>query len=362
MSVMTSTIEKKSGTLRDLDESLRRDWENLAQVIGANSSLYPDWTTITAESHDFAANVELLTAKIGGEMMGVFPTHVSKVRYWGLRLRSLGLVSNSVSYHNRLLSKLDPRLAIELLVDHASRRDAAVIHLAGIQDDAELAIYLVENPNTSEFRVITIPGEASPFLSLTGSWDELIASKSKKFRYKLRKRAESLKGSNTLRMLWFDKPEEYSKLFNAIQVIEENSWKKDAGVSIFERNKERRYHESLLPNLLSKHALFANVLFHEDKPIAYNLCCVWNGWVGQMKTSFDTRFSELSPGALVIDSAIQHAFSLNASEFDFLGDTDRHKLAWTKNVRTHSDHFLYLRSSFRGNFLGFLKGIKKRIS
>ncbi len=359
---MPYTIELKSCTLNDLTERLREDWERLARAIEANPSLYPDWTSITAESHGLASKVELLTARRGNETMGVFPVHVSSSQFLGLRLRSLGLVSNSVSYHNGLLSMLDAKQTIDLLVEQASLRSAAVLHLAGIPDNTELATYLVENSRTADFRVLTIPGEASPYLPLAGSWDELLASKPKKFRYKLRKRAESLTESGSLQMRWFDKSEEYSELFKAIQIIEENSWKKDAGVSIFEKDKERRYHESLLPDLLSKKAMFANVLFHEDLPIAYNLCCVWNGWVGQMKTSFDTRYSDLSPGALVIDYAIQHAFSINASEFDFLGDTDRHKLAWTKNVRSHSDHFLYLRSSFKGNLIGLLKSMKKRLS
>lgn len=359
---MTYTIEQESYTLNDLAESVRGDWANLARTINANPSLYPDWTSITANSHGIASQVELLTALHDGETAAIFPVHVSSSRFFGLRLRSLHLVSNSVSYHNYLLSRLSVEQTINLLVEQASNRNAAVLHLAGIPDESELATYLVENSSTADFRVLTMPGEASPYLPLDGSWDELLATKPKKFRYKLRKRAESFIESGSLRMRWFDKSEEYSELFNAIQVIEENSWKKDAGVSIFEKKKEQRYHELLLPDLLSKKALFANVLFHDDLPIAYNLCCVWNGWVGQMKTSFDTRHANLSPGAIVIDFAIQHAFRLNASEFDFLGDTDRHKLAWTKKVRCHSDHFLYLRSSYKGNLIGLLKSTKQRLS
>lgn len=359
---MSYTIKQKSHTLDQLTASLRGDWENLARTIDANPSLYPDWTGITANSHGIATRVELLTAQRDDETVGLFPVHISSLQFLGFRLRSLSLVSNSVSYHNNLLSRLDVKQTISLLVQQAAHRNAAVLHLAGIPDETELASYLTENPRTPEFRVLTVPGEVSPYLPLAGSWDELIASKPKKFRYKLRKRAESLINSNSLRMRWFDKPENHSELFNAIQVVEENSWKKDAGVSIFEKDKEERYHESLLPDLLSKKALFANVLFHDNLPIAYNLCCVWNGWIGQMKTSFDTRFSDLSPGALVIDLAIQHAFQLNASEFDFLGDKDRHKLAWTKKVRGHTDYFLYLRSSVKGNLIGLLKSTRKRLS
>lgn len=346
--------------LLDATESLREEWRDLANSLGVNFSLHPDWTTITARSHGISENCRILPIYRGGRIVSVFPTVISQRQDLGLKLRMLDLVGNKVSYHNELVTRLEPEETIESLINVANFYGADVIHLANVADDSKLGTYLQADTQVHFLRSLAITGESSPYLPLSGTWDELLAKKPKKFRYKTRKRAKSLMSSENMRMQWYESEPDCTPLLSEMKVVEENSWKKTAGVSIFEKDHERQYHEMLLPFLASQNAMFANVLFLDDEPIAYNLCCVWDGWVGQMKTSFDTRYPELSPGSLVIDYAIQHAIHLNAKEFDFLGDADRHKLAWTKSVRSHTDYYLYLRSSLRGNIIGFLRSLRDK--
>jgi CelD/BcsL family acetyltransferase involved in cellulose biosynthesis len=356
-------IEKTTHTLLpEISSSLRSDWEQLARSVDANYSLYPDWTSVTATSHDMSDHTIVISAYDGHQLVGIFPTTMCPRRALGIPMRSLELIGNVVSYHNGLVTSLDPRAALDMLVREAECLGADVVHLAGIPDNSRIGAYLENNDQRRAFVKHSVSGESSPYLSLEKDWNELLASKPKKFRYKTRKRAESMENHDRLQMRWFDKEEDCLTLLTIIREIEESSWKKEAGVSIFERDHERRYHELLLPFLSSKNALFSNVLFHDETPIAYNLCCVWDGWVGQMKTSFDTRFAELSPGSLVIDYAIRHSIEIGATEFDFLGDTDPHKLAWTKSVRQHSDHFLYLRASLKGRVVGSLNKLRNRFT
>lgn len=359
---MKYAVEECVHGLNDLDETLRQAWEAIARQTQANPSLYPAWTSITAESHDLMNDTKLFVARRDGGIVGVFPVYVKTSVFLGIPFRTLSLVSNVVSYHNNLLSTLGTKRAIKLIIDRALSVNTHAIHLAGIPDESELGAFLLDNVLTREYRTLRLRGESSPYLPLTENWDELLASKPKKFRYKLRKRAELLANSKSLRMRWFNDSNEFSALIDAICIIENNSWKKDAGLSIFDKSRERRYNESLISHLIAKNALLANVLYHDETPIAYNLCCILNGWVGQMKTSFDTQFSDLSPGALVIDHAIRRSFELSAYEFDFLGDADQHKLAWTKQVRSHSDHFLFLRPSLRGNLIGTIKQLINRVN
>jgi CelD/BcsL family acetyltransferase involved in cellulose biosynthesis len=346
--------------LSEAPSSIQDDWTNLAKVTGANFSLYPGWTGITAGSHQIAASSVLLAKFRDDKLVAVFPTCESTGRFGMLPLKALGLVGNYVSYHNHLITSLKPCDAIGAIIEEGIARKTDLVHLAAIPDDSDIGRYLKTGPKNKHFRTHAIAGESSPFLPLDKGWDDLLASKPKKFRYKLRKRSELLNSAENMTMQWYDKTANVAALLDAMQIVEENSWKKNAGVSIFEKDHERLYHEMLLPYLASQNAMFANVLFFNEVAIAYNLCCVWDGWVGQMKTSFDTRHAEISPGSIVIDSAIRHAIELGATEFDFLGDMDPHKLAWTKSVRSHTSYFLYLRSSLKGNIVGLLKDIRRR--
>src|SRR5690606_20698314 len=125
-----------------------------------------------------------------------------------------------------------------------------VVHLAGLREDSRLSRYL-----TAESLAcidLSVPGDTSPYLTVSSGWDALLAAKPKKFRYKIRKRAELLDQTASLSMRWFRKGAECSELLDEMKVIESNSWKKDAGISIFEREHERRYHAALLPFLANR--------------------------------------------------------------------------------------------------------------
>ena len=347
--------------MREAGEVARDQWFRLAESLGVNPSLQPEWVDITARSHALEHVSELVTATDTEGNSCVLPVYVTPVRYFGVGLKSLQLLTNVVSYHNEFISQFSPETTLDILVEIARQAGADVIQLSGIADDTETGTCLNTLTEHPEVLRYSLPGESSPYLPLKSDWTDLLADKPKKFRYKARKRIESLEHTDQLTMRWYSSADDCPALLSAMEQIENHSWKKSAGVAIFDNEIEARYHRNLLPALSAKNALLANVLFHEQTPIAYNLCCHWAGWVGQMKTSFDARFANLSPGGLVIDKAIQQSIDAGASEFDFLGDIDPHKLAWTKHVRPHADHFLFLRSSLKGRLVGRIKQLQTRL-
>ena len=104
----------------------------------------------------------------------------------------------------------------------------------------------------------------------------------------------------------------------------------------------------LLPGLVRDGHLLANVLYADHEPIAFSLCCHFGNWVGQMKTSYDARHSDLSPGLMTVDATIQRSIELGAGTYDFLGGPDAYKLAWSKTVRGHANYTIYRKRSPRG--------------
>jgi CelD/BcsL family acetyltransferase involved in cellulose biosynthesis len=207
--------------------------------------------------------------------------------------------------------------------------------------------------------VQTIPGDVSPYLPIDCSWEAYLGQKDKKFRYKLRQRRKFVEQDPRCRLTWYRDPTDAERLLADIVQIEARSWKARAGIDIPSNPVELQYHRVLLPFLAQQGWLDANVLYIEDQPAAYNLCCSYKGWVGQLKTSFDEKFAELSPGTAVIDASIERAFGQQAREFDFLGDAGGHKLAWTSHTRTHADYFLYA-PRLRPRLIGWLKTLKNR--
>jgi len=346
--------------LRDVGDDVLASWRAIVDGAKLNASLEPDWVRVTAASRGVADDTFVFVARRGREIVAVAPFRFETSRVLGVPIKKLNLITNYVAYHNSLPSTLEPAVALSLLLEFAATNGADVVELAAIDDETRLARAVLEcEAQVSSVR--RFPGEASPFIPLDTSWDELLASKPKKFRYKVRKRAEALSESPDLALRWYRNEQDCAELLQAMESIERSSWKQEAGVAIFSRDHEKRYHELLLPLLAQRGALVANVLSQAGKPIAYTLGCHAGGWFGLLKTSFDAAYSELSPGAIVADQAIAVAIELKAREFDFLGDQDQYKLAWSKLVRAHSSYYLYLRRSLRGRLLGWGKVLGERI-
>jgi len=353
-----------SGRVVSLEDLTPADWKNWKQLVEQahlNPSLDPDWLQITARSHGVLEKAKVLLAGKETEPSTYVPFIVTQDRELGFPVKTLRLISNYVSYHNAMITQETESRCLGRLLSLAKVYGCHRIQLSNIPSDTALAKGVAVLNRNNQALVYTISGENCPYLLLESSWKELLASKAKKFRYKVRKRAEALQSSDSLTMRWFTEPGDWNSLLSAMEKIEANSWKQKAGISLFAREHEREYHEQLLPFLGKEGALYANVLYLRDQPIAYNLCCFWNGWMGQLKTSFDLNHGDLSPGATVIDSAIEKAIELGAYEFDFLGEADRHKLLWTKSVRTHIDYYLYPASSIAGTSLAKIKLLRRKI-
>lgn len=339
-------------------ESSFESWRSIADSINSNPSQYPEWTTITAKSHRRSG--EVVTAYDGSELKAVLPIYCSARRILGFSTRTLELITNCVSYHNQPVTSLAPDALMIVLQRVAEERNADIIHLANIPVESKLGRYL-DTPNSqSRYFKQSFWGDASPYLRISTTWEELLASRPKKFRYKLRKRNETLEKDPRLSVETVTDPDRCAALLDAIKHIEENSWKQSVGIAVFQRPEETAYYKMLLPYLAKSNAMFANLVWCNDEPIAYNLCCAWRGWVGQLKTSFDARYADLSPGMMAIDMGIRRAVELGATEFDFLGEADSHKLWWSKEVRVHKDYFLYMKSSFSGRLIGRLKTLRSK--
>jgi CelD/BcsL family acetyltransferase involved in cellulose biosynthesis len=136
--------------------------------------------------------------------------------------------------------------------------------------------------------------------------------------------------------------------------IEANSWKAGANIAVTSNAYEQPYYQALLPFLAEQGLLAASVHYLDGAPIAYQLSYSFGGKLGNLKNSFDERHKALSPGTVIIKGAVQRAFEIGATEFDFLGDAQPYKVLWTDRVRAHATYYLFSRR-LRSRFVGALK-------
>jgi CelD/BcsL family acetyltransferase involved in cellulose biosynthesis len=338
----------------DCGPPLVAEWQALAESGGFNPTLMPRWLSIIVAAlcpDDIQVDL-LVRREPGGIVSAVLPYLLSDKRMLGVRVSVLQPGSNLMSYHADVIATAGVEEVLEALLKKTSDWD--VFHFANVPLESAAASALHALAPRFGAWLQVIEGDESPYLAINGTWASYFGSRSKKFRYKHRQRRELFGNDPVFMLRWFNGPGEVDRLLADMLVVEQRSWKSEAGLSIATRELELEYHRRLLPVLAQEGVLLANVLYRAERPIAYSLCCRCQGWIGHLKTSFDQEFSSLSPGGYVIDASVERAFDLGAKEFDFLGDAAPHKLAWTSSTRKHGDFFLFGRT-LKGRMIGNIK-------
>jgi CelD/BcsL family acetyltransferase involved in cellulose biosynthesis len=340
-----------------VSQSVFDEWSRIVSDKGLNPSLDPKWIACAAESHG-VTKLRVFAAFERDVLTGVIPYFVERTSDWGVPVNRLNLATNIASYHVDVVSRGNADDMVCAWFDAGPRWDVA--RMDGLAEDSALSSVLSRVARDRRIPLIAQTAELSPFVPIRSSWAEFIRSRNKKFRYKLRKREESLDG-RTLRLEWFTDADRVHDLFDAMLAVESKSWKAARGVAVASDSVESRYYARLLPYIAERGYLEASVVYSLDRPIAYSLCCRAGQWCGQLKTSFDESFDALSPGGIAIDASLRKAFEAGVAEFDFLGDSGEHKMAWTDVARQHVDFFLFSRS-IRGRALGAAKTFKRAVT
>jgi CelD/BcsL family acetyltransferase involved in cellulose biosynthesis len=355
--------QPKIESCSSIGTELRASFAALTNRLELNPSLTLEWCELSSRTVGTSVTSVAYFNDSGRDnaISGFMPYFFSRARMAGIPMTILQPASNLVSYHAELVTIGDRLEFLSAFLTSVPRWD--VFHFANVDVSGETsrAIQSVAHKLNAPLQIV--PGDASPYISINGTWDAFLKTRNKKFRYKIRHRREMLGSDAKLRLVWYDCDADVKALLNDVLRVEAQSWKARAGLDIASDDRERAYHESLLPFLAANRMLFACVLYSSQQPIAYSLCCYQRdtGWVGQLKTSFDENFKHLSPGAIVIDSSIEKAFEISAREFDFLGDQGEHKLYWTSSARAHADYFLFA-PRLKSRIVGWLKEFKARVA
>ena len=151
--------------------------------------------------------------------------------------------------------------------------------------------------------------------------------------------------------------------------IENSGWKGRAGSSVLSSSEEKLFFEKILESATKRQYLVWHILTFHNEILAIAMCFIYKNRVYGCKLAYDEKFSEYSPGHLLINMDLRDAAEKGFLEYDFLGEDDEHKLKWTSTVRGHNQWHVYrpsflmrLLGIFQGSILPLYKRTRKRLS
>jgi CelD/BcsL family acetyltransferase involved in cellulose biosynthesis len=321
----------------------RKEWETLVGRLRLNPSLLPGWMDCAIRSHQLEDRARVCILRRNGKTTGIIPFVLGKSTFRGIPVRTVDFGSGVVAYHEQLICQEPAVSVLQRVLAMELDGQWDVFRISTVPDPSETAMALTEWAATNGFGISWWRGERSPYLRIDRDWQSYLKGQTKKFRANVTRVLRRPSEAGSAEMRWFEGTCDTNQLLADILVIEDASWKAAEGVAIGSRSAELEYHHRLLPYLAETGALFANVLYVNSRPVAYVLCSNHDGWVGQLKTSFDATVKDA--GSAVVTASIMRAFELGAVEYDFLGESDAHKLKWTSLVREHRGCLVFARTT-----------------
>ena len=344
----------------DYQELLRLEepWNELIAELGETSPFESHaWTCAWWEAFGAANQLHVLVWRENDKICGLAPLMISRERRSGLSVRRLGTLYNthvqrtSFPVHEKLREEFLRRLW-QHVVSIASTWD--VLELSPFHR-ASPVLALVENSSAHSGHSCTYWTEGqSPFLAITGSWDEYLKTLSKNRRSNFTRQFKKLseQGAVTLELVTGG-----DKLEGALQEgcrIEAMGWKGGEGTAINSNPVLAAFYSSLAARSAATDGVRLYFLCMDGRRISFQYCLETNNNLYLLKPGYDTDFAPYSPSQLLLWKVLESAYTRGVREYDLLGDADDWKLVWAQKTREVVWLIIYSKT-LRGRLLWLLK-------
>jgi CelD/BcsL family acetyltransferase involved in cellulose biosynthesis len=183
------------------------------------------------------------------------------------------------------------------------------------------------------YRVVAEHGPDSPYLELPGTYDELLAAKSRNFRSQLGRRRRGLEREGELVFRTTTGGDDLERDLDAVFRVEAAGWKSDEGTAILSDARAERLYREFAKVASERGWLRLHLLELDGQAIAADYSCVFAGGEFLLKTGFDEEWARLSPGLVLRGEVLRQAIEAGLGYYDFLGGPDHYKMRWTEELR-----------------------------
>lgn len=190
-----------------------------------------------------------------------------------------------------------------------------------------------ESIESAGFGVVAEAGEASPWMDLPGSLEELLAGRSRNLRSQVGRRKRALEKQGKLEFRTIRDEDGLDGVLGELLRLEGAGWKGDAGTAILADRATEALYRGFATVAARKGILRVYVLELDGRLIAGDYGCVYGGCGYLIKTAFDEEMGRYAPGLVLRAEVLRASIDEGLKRYDFLGGPDAYKLRWTEDLR-----------------------------
>lgn len=186
------------------------------------------------------------------------------------------------------------------------------------------------------------------WIELTGTFEEYWAARRKNLRQNMRKQLNKLAAEGTV--VEFRTISEASDMPAAVArygEVESAGWKAESGTAIHPDNDQGRFYTELLTTEAARGRASVHEYWLDGGLAASNLCLIHDKTLVVLKTTYDEKYTQLSPAFLLRLAQTQSAYETGEIErIEFYGRKRDWHTRWTETFRT-----IYHATGYRHSFI-----------
>ncbi len=340
-------VDDEEGLLA-LGDAWRRIEEALPQLTVFQTHRYQ-----CAWVRNFALTRRLMIVVVhdGDEVVGIAPFQVSLVEMHGRELRQLSFLG--APWEVDRPGFLFPRqpaecaeAAARALLARRSQWDFAWFH-EQIPGDPALESFCATLVRQGLLHGRT-PSSRCPYLQFEGTWPELLAAKSQKFRKNLKAARRKLEAAGKLAYeTCSGDVERLQGLLLEYEALERRSWKAKAGIGAAQSVEHLRFYLHLASEFGATGDFTIRCLRLDGRMIAATFGLTHRRRFYSLHIANDSEFAKHSAGTYLEALELEECFGAGLEEYDFLGGFLKNKLRWATEFRDTVAVHLYQRTPFQ---------------
>ena len=330
---MTADLEVRRVRDRAAFEALEADWLALAARSDvASPFLTPGWQSAWLDTYGRGHELFVLAAYRGAQLEGLWP--LARIRRGAYRVL-VPVGAGRSDWLDVLTTAADREAVFGAFAAHllAARGEWDLIELRDVLENSPSLAAFDALARAQPLHVRRELRTAAPQLTLGGSWEQFLATKRAKFRTNIkyyRRVAEKTHPQFRLaRHEW--NPAE--RVVDQLAEVELRSWKAREGNLKISSELGREFYHRFMSYFAKRGELDLWRADGSDKLLAFLVNFRFGGKIYHYNTCFDEAAGPISPGMLMHAEAIQDAFALGLSEYDFLSGDEPYKERWCSGRR-----------------------------
>jgi CelD/BcsL family acetyltransferase involved in cellulose biosynthesis len=340
-------IDSHSDTLLDgissVEEArhLRADWTDLLDA-GGQPSPFLTWEWLFTWWLHYGngrpgKQLAIVTARDGSTLSALLPGYVRTAGFAGATLRSFHLLGTTRESSDGLdVPQREPTrddLVPHLIAQARGGLTLDRICLGNVDEESALVARVRALSAQERLPLAVYRTHTCPYLPITGSWDEYLASRGRAFRQVLRRRTRRFMERPGASFDWVQDASELPPSVQDVFTLHERRFARKGARTGFVARRRGDFHRDVSRLMFERGALRLFRLRVEGRTIATLYCFAHASRLFYYQGGVDPNWERDSVGTVLMGQVVKHAFDQGLVTFEFLRGTEAYKFRWTDRVR-----------------------------